>query len=81
MYTILTRDQCHFCDLAKALIKSTSGKYAEYNIQSPHAKWVLTLLKEVGITTVPLVFGPKGEIIGGYAELKESLINNSPKEF
>jgi hypothetical protein len=42
---------------------------------------VLTLLKEAGITTVPQVFGPKGELIGGYTELKNLLINNNPKEF
>ena len=81
MYTILTRDQCNFCDLAKALLKSTSGQYAEYNVQNPRAKWVVTLLKQAGITTVPQVFGPKGELIGGYTELQELLIDNSSKEF
>ena len=77
MYTILTRDQCHFCDLAKDLLKSTSGQYVEYNVQSPSSKWVLTLLKEAGITTVPQVFGPKGELIGGYTELKKLIMKEN----
>jgi len=81
MYTVITRDQCNFCDVAKALLKSAGQQYVEYNVQSPSSKWVLTLLKEAGITTVPQVFGPKGELIGGYTELKKLIINNSPKEF
>ena len=81
MYTIITRDQCNFCDVAKALLKSVSQQYVEYNVQSPSSKWVLTLLKEAGITTVPQVFGPKGELIGGYTDLQEFLLNNNNREF
>jgi glutaredoxin len=70
MYTIITRDQCNFCDDAKALLRSRGFPYMEYNIQSASSKWVLTLLKRSSITTVPQVFNPKGELIGGYTELK-----------
>ena len=80
MWTIITRDQCNFCDVAKALLKSTSGQYVEYNVQSPSSKWVLTLLKEAGITTVPQVFSPKGELIGGYTDLQKLLADNN-REF
>ena len=70
MYTIITRDQCNFCDDAKALLRGRGFPYMEYNIQSASSKWVLTLLKRSSITTVPQVFNPKGELIGGYTELK-----------
>jgi glutaredoxin len=70
MYTIITRDQCNFCDDAKSLLRGQGFPYAEYNIQSASSKWVLTLLKRSSITTVPQVFNPKGELIGGYTELK-----------
>jgi len=31
MYTIITREQCNFCDAAKALLKNSSYPYTEYN--------------------------------------------------
>jgi len=73
MYVVITRDQCNFCDQAKALLKGANLPYVEYNIQSPSSKWVLYLLKRSSITTVPQVFNDKGTHIGGYTELKEYL--------
>ena len=73
MYVIITRDQCNFCDDAKALMKARSIQYVEYNIQSDSSKWLLSLLKRSSITTVPQVFNDKGTHIGGYTELKEYL--------
>jgi len=73
MYTIITRDQCNFCDDAKALLKGIGFSYTEYNVHSPSSRWVLSLLKKTSLTTVPQVFSPKGDYIGGYTELKEFL--------
>jgi len=73
MYVVITRDQCNFCDQAKALLKGANLPYVEYNIQSPSSKWLLYLLKRSSITTVPQVFNEKGTHIGGYTELKEYL--------
>lgn len=73
MYVIITRDQCNFCDDAKALMKAKGIQYVEYNIQSDSSKWLLSLLKRSSITTVPQVFNDKGTHIGGYTELKEYL--------
>ena len=73
MYTIITRDQCNFCDDAKALLKGIGFSYTEDNVHSPSSRWVLTLLKKTSITTVPQVFSPTGDYIGGYTELKEFL--------
>lgn len=73
MYVIITRDQCNFCDDAKALMKGKGIQYVEYNIQSDSSKWLLSLLKRSSITTVPQVFNDKGTHIGGYTELKEYL--------
>jgi len=72
MYVVITRDQCNFCDQAKALLKGANLPYVEYNIQSDSSKWLLSLLKRSSITTVPL-FNDKGTHIGGYTELKEYL--------
>ena len=73
MYVIITRDQCNFCDDAKALMKGAGINYVEYNIQSGSSKWLLYLLKRSSIITVPQIFNDKGTHIGGYTELKEYL--------
>jgi glutaredoxin len=73
MYVIITRDQCNFCDDAKALMKGKGIQYVEYNIQSDSSKWLLSLLKRSSITTVPQVFNDKGTHVGGYTDLKEYL--------
>jgi glutaredoxin len=74
MYVVITRDQCNFCDQAKALLKGANLPYVEYNIQSGSSKWLLYLLKRSSITTVPQIFDDKGAHIGGYTELKEKLL-------
>lgn len=73
MYTVITRDQCNFCDSAKALLKGANLNYVEYNIQTKSSKWLLYLLKRSSITTVPQIFNSEGTHIGGYTELKEYL--------
>ena len=40
MYTVITRNQCNFCDTAKALLKGAGQGYTEYNVQSDSSKWV-----------------------------------------
>ena len=74
MYVIITRNQCNFCDDAKALMKGKGISFVEYNIQSGSSKWILHLLKSSNITTVPQVFNDKGTYIGGYTDLKEYLL-------
>ena len=81
MYTIITRDQCNFCDQAKALLEGASLPYTTYNVQSSSSKWVLTLIKQAGHTTVPQIFKPDGTYVGGYTELRDMMVANCPKEF
>jgi glutaredoxin len=81
MYVVITRDQCNFCDQAKALLKGVNLPFTEYNVQSGSSKWVLTLIKKAGMTTVPQVFKPDGTHVGGYTELKELLLDKGTKEF
>ena len=76
VYTIITRDQCNFCDAAKALLKGANLPYTEYNVQSASSKWVLTLIKQAGHTTVPQIFNSNGSHIGGYTDLAEFLTYN-----
>lgn len=77
MWVIVTRNQCNFCDTAKALLQGNGLPFVTYNVQEPSSKWVLTLIKQAGHTTVPQVFDPEGKHIGGYTELKEYLNGSS----
>ena len=74
MWVILTRDNCSFCDNAKSLLTNSNRQYKVYNVQDADNKWVLSLLKSSGITTVPQIFRPNGTLIGGYTELKEIFV-------
>lgn len=70
MYIIIARDQCNFCDTAKALLRSRKRLYKTYNIQDVENRWILTLMKGSALTTVPQIFDPKGNLIGGFKELE-----------
>jgi len=74
MYVVITRDQCNFCDQAKALLKGANLPYTEYNVQSNSSKWLLTLMKKADMRTVPQVFKPDGTHVGGYTELMKELL-------
>jgi glutaredoxin len=71
MYTIITRDQCNFCDFAKALMDGMGLAYNVVNIQDMDNRWVVEMMKRGELKTVPQVFSPAGNLIGGYSDLKE----------
>ena len=73
MYTIITRDNCEYCDKVKALLELDSLPYTVYNLSDVPNKWVLRLLREANIKTVPQVFDYSGSWIGGFTELHELL--------
>jgi len=73
MYTIITRNQCSFCDTAKALLKGAGISYVEYNIETDSSRWILTLMKKTDLKTVPQIFSSDGTHIGGYTDLREFL--------
>ena len=81
MWIVLGRTQCNFCDAAKALLKGRGYTYTSYSLDSSSSRWLLTLVKEAGMTTVPQIFNPQGDNVGGYTELKELLDGSSEKEF
>ncbi len=76
MFIIITRSKCNFCDVAKALLKEKGFQFVQYNIESRSSRWILALMKEAEITTVPQVFSPSGERIGGHIEVARWLRDN-----
>ena len=80
MWVIISRNQCNFCDTAKTMLRHKGYPFTEYNVQSASSKWILTLIKQAGHTTVPQIFDPSGKYVGGYTELKEYLETSDRKE-
>ena len=73
MYVILSTPYCKFCTKAKHLLREKRVGFTAYSLDDPSSKWLLTLLKQANITTVPQIWDNKGNYIGGYADLKENL--------
>ena len=73
MYTMITRNDCKYCDKAKALLKANNIDFTTYNVEEGSSKWVLSLMKEANIKTVPQIFASNGSLVGGYRDL-ESLV-------
>jgi len=79
MYVMVSRRNCSYCEQATKLINSTGGSITHYSIEE--SKWILDLFKKAGLLTVPQIWTWAGRHIGGYTELKEYLVETSPKEF
>ena len=82
MYTIITRNNCKYCDKAKAMMDLDKINYVVFNVESPPNKWILSLMKEANIKTVPQIFANGGNHVGGFREL-ENLMGfiNTNKEY
>ena len=81
MYTIITRNNCKYCDMAKVMLKDHGINFTTYNIEEASSKWVLALLKEANLKTVPQVFATDGSFIGGYRDLETKMEYVSKKEY
>jgi glutaredoxin len=82
MYTIITRNDCKYCDKAKEMLDLDKINYVVFNIESPTNKWVLSLMKEANLKTVPQVFATDGSWIGGFRDLETKMgFINSKKEY
>tara|TARA_R110001606_G_scaffold212794_2_gene360577 strand:+ start:91 stop:336 length:246 start_codon:yes stop_codon:yes gene_type:complete len=81
MYTIVTRNNCKYCDKSKEILKINNIPYVTYNLEEASSKWVLSLMKEASLLTVPQVFASDGGLIGGWRELESLLESISGKEY
>ena len=81
MYTMITRNDCKYCDKAKALLKSRGINFTTYNVEEGSSKWVLSLMKEANIKTVPQIFASNGSLVGGYRDLESLMEFVGGKEY
>jgi len=70
---VWSKDQCPYCDQAKALLKSRNIKFEERNIQHD---WTREQLLEAvpNARSVPQIF-LDDELVGGFTELRTKLTN------
>jgi len=73
MYVILGTTKCEFCNKAKTLLQKEGIGFMSYSVDTVSSRWLLTLLKQAGMTTVPQIWDNEGRHVGGYTQLKESL--------
>jgi len=72
-YVVISTDKCEFCDKARDLLREKRVGFTAYSLNSPSSKWLLTLLKQAGMNTVPQIWDNEGNHIGGYTELAQHL--------
>jgi len=74
---VWSKDQCPYCDQAKALLKSRNIEFEERNVSQD---WTREQLLEAVPTarTVPQIFLDE-ELIGGFNELRTRLTTESTK--
>lgn len=76
-YTVIGQDGCPWCVKATDFLEDKGLNWIYYNLDLE--KWLVTLIKEAGYTTVPLIFGPDNKVIGGYTELEALLKDKESK--
>lgn len=69
MYTVLSSPNCEWCLKAEALLGSEGLPYVTYDISKPENKLRREMLVREGLRTVPQVYSPDDDLIGGYEDL------------
>jgi len=76
MYYIIGRDNCTWCNQAKAELEKDNTAYVYKNLSTlsvqKQEQWKDFIKNELGMTSVPVVFN----VIGGFIELKEEREND-----
>lgn len=70
-YVMLTQDNCKYCNAALGLLKSHGHEVDVYDVQDENMSLMVKMLRVTN--TVPQLYDPEGNFIGGYTELKEHL--------
>ena len=67
-FVILSQPLCPYCTMAQNLLDKHN---LDYQVRSVSDKpWLKTLMAKANLKTVPQIFRPDGELIGGFNELR-----------
>jgi glutaredoxin len=68
MFTIITTPNCPWCDKAKDLLREHTLFFVEVPLKGQ--AWLKELMARANMKTVPQIFRPDGQWIGGFKELE-----------
>lgn len=71
MFTVYTKDNCQFCDMAKGLLEQKGKNYETKKLGKDISREELLSLVPTA-RTMPQIF-KDGGLVGGYTELKQLL--------
>jgi glutaredoxin len=67
-FIVLSSNNCKWCQKA---IKLLEDEGLDFQVRSVSDKpWLKTLMAQANLTTVPQVFRPDGQLVGGYEALQ-----------
>lgn len=67
-FVVLSSSNCTWCQKAIELLEEEG---LDFQVRSVSDKpWLKTLMAQANLTTVPQVFRPDGQLVGGYEQLK-----------
>ena len=75
MFTVISRNNCPFCLKAKELLSGNGIFFREFNLEEEENRWLLSLVRQADIKTVPQIYDMSGRYVGGYTELKTLMDN------
>lgn len=74
-YVMLTQENCKYCTAALGLLNSYGYDAEVYDVADRKNNPMIDSL--IVTKTVPQIYAPDGQFIGGYTELKEYLNDSS----
>ena len=66
-FTIISQSGCRYCRMALVHLQITDRGAKVYDIDE--RPWLKTLMGQAGLQSVPQIYSPQGEHIGGFDEL------------
>ena len=73
-FTLISQAGCRYCRKAIFHLQHTERTVKVYDIDE--LPWLKTLIGQAGHKTVPQIFSPTGEYIGGFDELVERKVSS-----
>ena len=75
MFTILSRDECIYCDKAKSLLQTNAIPYEEQKLANVGelARVLGPFAKRFSKLSFPVIIDPHGNLVGGYVQMRDLL--------
>jgi len=71
MFRVITSSNCKWCEKSKALLSANGLSFIEVPLVGQ--AWLRELMAQANLKTVPQIFKPDGDLVGGYEDLVKYL--------